>query len=554
MKKLFIILSAVVALAACSKSEIAEINEPKQEETVSTPVTFNVTVDEMGVTKALKSAWANGDKIYIKFNGINDKYMYITYNGSSWDVTQSTSFTTADFDGKTLTLGAVHYPVDVTTFFTGSNQLDFEQSGDIPSCYYMYQSGAAYTVDGTNVNIKLSLQKPDRLVLFHIPGIQANPGNYSLKIKVNDDSGYKVILPSCVINEDGTVAHSNHGLEGVSIPGIADEDGAIFTGYLNPEGFSGSSKSLTITVTESGVQEYSKTLTTTLVAGKQYSLPALNDAKWTPKFKAFTINSSNDKVYISPGNLQATTTDYGENWTWSFAAHQWDYVGNATANNTINGNGTVSANGTVDLFGWVGASNTTWSGAAMYGISNSTTTNSTDTYGNVTDEALKSDWGNTIGSGWRTLTTDEWYYLFKLRASGSTVNGTSDARYTFATINTDGTPVKGIILFPNDVTIDNSEATSWQVINGGSDNWGTKCTSAQWTTLEAKGCVFLPTAGAYRVGTTVEGNTAEGAYWSSSGYGTQMARRVHFSSTNMTADNTAFRHYGQSVRLVMDVQ
>jgi uncharacterized lipoprotein YajG len=78
MKKLFIILSAVVALAACSKSEIAEINEPKQEETVSTPVTFNVTVDEMGVTKALKSAWANGDKIYIKFNGINDKYMYIT--------------------------------------------------------------------------------------------------------------------------------------------------------------------------------------------------------------------------------------------------------------------------------------------------------------------------------------------------------------------------------------------------------------------------------------------------------------------------------------------
>lgn len=84
----------------------------------------------------------------------------------------------------------------------------------------------------------------------------------------------------------------------------------------------------------------------------------------------FTINASGNQVYFSQDNLQATTTDLGVNWTWAFATNQWDYIGYATANNSINGDGTVSTNGTVDLFGWVGASST-WTGAAQYGISNS---------------------------------------------------------------------------------------------------------------------------------------------------------------------------------------
>ena len=60
------------------------------------------------------------------------------------------------------------------------------------------------------------------------------------------------------------------------------------------------------------------------------------------------------KVYFSKGNLRATYD--GSSWTWSFADHQYDAVGDAAANTSINGDGTVSANGSVDLFGWVGAS------------------------------------------------------------------------------------------------------------------------------------------------------------------------------------------------------
>ena len=76
---------------------------------------------------------------------------------------------------------------------------------------------------------------------------------------------------------------------------------------------------------------------------------------------AFSINADGDKIAFSKGNLQATYG--GSDWTWAFAAHQYDVIGDAVANTAITGSGTVSANGTVDLFGWSTA-------ATYYGINN----------------------------------------------------------------------------------------------------------------------------------------------------------------------------------------
>ena len=277
----------------------------------------------------------------------------------------------------------------------------------------------------------------------------------------------------------------------------------------------------------------------------------------------FTINSSGKKVLFAPGNLQATWD--GTSWSWGFAANQWDYIGNAAGNTSINGNGTISGTGTVDLFGWVGASNNKWSGdlgttgnAAKHGISNSTEVNSKNTYGNVDDENLKSDWGNTIGSGWRTLTNPEWQYVFFDRESGSAVNGTNNARYTHATINTDGTAVNGIILFPNGINVANDEATSWGNINAVNyvSTWAdaTKCTSSQWTALAAKGCVFLPAAG-YRDGALVDKVGSVGLYWSSSPFSsdTETATGLDFVEDNLDVGSSYYRNSGNSVRLVRDL-
>ncbi len=265
----------------------------------------------------------------------------------------------------------------------------------------------------------------------------------------------------------------------------------------------------------------------------------------------FTV-ASGKQVYFSRGNLQATYN--GTDWTWAFAANQWDYIGNAAGNTSINGNGTVSAsNVTVDLFGWVGASST-WTGAAQYGISNSTATNNTNGYGNVADEALKSDWGNTIGTGWRTLTSAEWTYVFNTRTTGGTVFGTSSARYAHATINTDGTSVNGMILFPDGVDIASTEVTTAGSVNATSA-YATKCTSAQWSALAAKGCVFLPAAG-YRAQASVSDAGSNGRYWSSSPDTSNVNRAylVGFYSGGLYPAHYYSRYYGFSVRLVRQVE
>ena len=261
----------------------------------------------------------------------------------------------------------------------------------------------------------------------------------------------------------------------------------------------------------------------------------------------FTVDAGK-KVKFSKGNLQATYN--GSSWIWGFAEHQWDYIGNAAGNTSINGNGTVSANGTVDLFGWVGASST-WTGAAIYGISNSTTTNSVDGYGNVASEALNADWGTTIGAGWRTLTKDEWLYLLNTRETGATVNSTDHARRTHAVINTDGTAVKGLIIFPDGYVGGTPAGVTWGTINEKSD-FTTTCTSAGWTALEAAGCVFLPAAG-YREASNVTDAGIGGGYWSSSSGYAASAFGLYFESDYMTIQYGGSRKYGFSVRPVQEV-
>ena len=279
------------------------------------------------------------------------------------------------------------------------------------------------------------------------------------------------------------------------------------------------------------------------------------------------------KVYFSKGNLQATTTDGGNTWTWAFAENQWDYIGGKslqnqgteTGNNYVNGIGTVSANGTVDLFCWVGASSS-WEGAAMYGIckSDENLGNKENGYGTVATEALKSDWGNTMGSGWRTPTYDEWKYIFGVNSgdkrTGSTVGSTNNCFYTYATINTDNTGVNGVILFPDGETIANNAVTSWGAINDKNTSWEvcTKCTSDQWNALADKGCVFLPAAGKRQEGSNnsqvVNVTETHGYYWSSTAYYVNNCGAFYYGPNYQPIWNPEHRWFAYSVRLVRDVE
>ena len=235
----------------------------------------------------------------------------------------------------------------------------------------------------------------------------------------------------------------------------------------------------------------------------------------------FTINNSGGKVYFSSGNLQATYNSYWQGW--AFAENQYDYIGNAAGNTSINGNGTMSENGTVDLFGWVGASNTTWTGVAQYGISNSV--NSSDY---AMSGGLKSDWGNAIGGGWRTLTINEWTYLFNTR----TVNGGTGSGKSY-TLGQSVNGKLGVVIYPDSYT-------------------GSVYTGSDWATFEAAGCVFLPAAGK-RSGNSVSDAGTKGHYWSSSsGSYPASANSVEISSSSISYSSSTGCCYGCSVRLVHD--
>ena len=258
----------------------------------------------------------------------------------------------------------------------------------------------------------------------------------------------------------------------------------------------------------------------------------------------FTVNDSPlTKVQFSQGNLQATYD--GSEWIWTFAANQWDYIGNAEGNTKVtNATPFVSdytgASTTVDLFGWVGESST-WTGVNQYGITSSNVTNAVDGYGNGSSESLKSDWGTNIGTGWRTLTSAEWTYLFQTRTDAA-------SKYGYATV----AGKNGIIIVPDEFTDPMKNNGSNAFVGSTTTGFDANVyTEDNWTAMETAGCVFLPAAG-LRYGTSVNGVGSSGYYWSSSPYGSSadFAYDVIFNSGNLYPAFNYYRNFGFSVRLV----
>lgn len=532
---------AMLLATACNKSEIAN-EENTEKKGFALPVTVNVTREGDDATKATynestkKLAFSAGDKLLVRgndnsnggagmFAGLLDydtekkNFSGTIYTQNSYSGTADELFTAA----KSNWVGAALFPNGYESY----EFLSLSGSGYSTSYSMSYNKAIAATKVAAVEQFSLESAKtyssgfalsPENAILnFTITGLTDGEKAVTLK------DGTRTMFSGSVTPSSGTAAFAL---------------GAMIKDYSD---FPVNLKNVTLTIggTDIDITSTSKNLE----AGKIYNI---NRSASAPLPAVFTVDAGKT-VKFSKGNLQATYN--GSSWIWGFAEHQWDYIGNAAGNTSINGNGTLSANGTVDLFGWVGASST-WTGAAQYGISNSTATNNVDGYGNVGGEAQKVGWGATVGAGWRTLTRLEWLYLLNTRETGVTVNSTDDARYTQATINTDGTAVKGLIIFPDSYAGGSPAGVTWGTINDKS-TFNTTCTSAGWTDLEAAGCVFLPAAG-YRTASSVTDAGVGAGYWSSNSSGTTSAFSIYFESDYLTVQFGLGRRYGASVRLVRD--
>lgn len=242
------------------------------------------------------------------------------------------------------------------------------------------------------------------------------------------------------------------------------------------------------------------------------------------------------QVRFSRGNLQyQASTD-----TWRFAEHQYECIGNANAN--------ISAayNGWIDLFGW-GTSG--WnSGANAYQPWSSSITASDyyiagDENNSFTGSYVNADWGvyNAIVQGgnraglWRTLTADEWRYIFSQRDN-------AEQLYGFATI--DG-KYHGVVILP-----DNWALPENICFTSGTQGWTINQFSLeQWARMEEAGAIFLPAAG-LRNGNFVSKINEEGLYWTSSTY-YNFGKNISFRENMINPRNVHERNYGFSVRLVL---
>ena len=275
----------------------------------------------------------------------------------------------------------------------------------------------------------------------------------------------------------------------------------------------------------------------------------------------FTINDSGDQVYFSQGNLQyqASTS------TWRFAENQWDFVGGTGWDGSTYGNVSGSNNsnisptydGWIDLFGW-GTSG--WNtGNTYYQPWSSADFDEADNgllYGplgnhNLTGDYANADWGvyNPVINGgnqpnfWRTLTKEEWVYVFNERSTGSGI------RYVKAMVN----DVKGVILLP-----DGWSTSTYNMCEPNTSDAGFNSnilTAVEWELLEQVGAIFLPVAGTRAGKSTVNcGYMGEywGEYWSSTSYYGNCAYVVLFGNDRMNPKDHPYRHNGKSVRLVLD--
>ena len=256
----------------------------------------------------------------------------------------------------------------------------------------------------------------------------------------------------------------------------------------------------------------------------------------------FTINENGDQVCFSQGNLQYQASTN----IWRFAENQWDYVGSGNIN--------ISEiyTGWIDLFGWATSG---WNNGNIYYQPWDTQDNDNYNMGygygpnsNLTNAYANADWGvyNPIINGgnqpsqWRTLTREEWVYVFNNRITLSGI------RHVRAKVNN----VNGIILLPDDWDPIYFSLNTHQYNTNYSSN---VITASQWNVLEYHGAVFLPAAG-YRDGTLVTSVGFDGHYWSTSYSNTAHAYYVYICDTGLDPLESNIRKGGLSVRLVRDVE
>ena len=495
MKKLSFIVMAclmVLGLTQCKKNETSNNNNADNGDRVS--ITLKLENGGQKVHPEEENGLANivydnGDVVYV---GSNGKYMgYLTYNGTLF----TGSINAAATVGQPLQfifMGGQDFHSSLTENSTEEYTFNIgDQSAGLAviSCAASNEDFSA-----TNLSYTAYLRNKCALVKFGM-------GNVSTNAKITL-SGLK---NTATIGFDGTVTNGTttgdivtYGTGLTRYAVVLSDQGTVTDGTISAEGYEGTFSIPTAAYTNAFLTDASMTLTATGPTNPEGAINGL-----------FSV-SSTKQVYFSQGNLQYV------NGNWQFAEHQYTVLGYwiGTACELFFWGGSSKSYGTTEYYSWGGES--------------------TSDVVNWGENAI-SNGGNEAGL-WRTLSKDEWVYLFNTRTDAS-------SKYGAATVCN----VNGVVVLPDDWTLPGGCS-----FTSGMGGWSTNTyDDTVWAKMEAAGAVFLPAAG-IREGHDHEDVGYSGRYWSSTAYDGDYAWRIGFNGNNLDATDYGGRLYGESVRLVRD--
>ena len=523
MKRISTIIMALVVvmtMAQCKKDSPTTPDNQNNVVTITLDVKNNngSRVDVNTTTGTVD--FETGDKVYV---GSGGKYVgFLTHNGTNFvgNITNPTENQPLQF----YFLGNV---MPTETLSAGTTEecsvIISDQTEHLPviSCAASNENYVSVLTSYTG-----HLLNKCALVKFNVTTPSNSPICITgMKNKVTVDFTQNTITPS--MDGEGVIklpAGSGENVEkwAILLPQEALEEGEERSAYSEDGTFSGIRPAIPL-IAENGYLAEGITMTINIGG---VPVGAINGL--------FTINDNGDQVYFSQGNLQYRASID----TWKFAENQWDCVGY--------GNENISStyNGWIDLFGW-GTSGWEGSGATYYhpwdtDYSNGSLYGPSGQY-DLTGTYANADWGvrNPISNGggqagqWRTLTKDEWVYVFQGRSGAS-------SKYGHGKVNGQN----GMILLPD----------KWMLPSGlsftaGNSGWANVYSTEQWEQMEQNGAVFLPAAG-NRLGTDVGSVGDWVGYWSASYYNSIRAYFVSFLAWNLFPQNYENRLSGFSVRLV----
>lgn len=262
---------ALMALSACNKEEVP----------ASKTLKLDLNIIHDSDTKAVKTGWESGDKIYVFFGKPADHttpaYLTLTYGGGSWNEAWTAGLEAEIAATPSGKLHAIYTPGSLGTISYNSYDKRYDFNGSDPG-WYLNCENVSYTVSEGVLAATLNMARPSRFVQFYLAGQAANAG----KLQFSGDKILKVKISA--ISETG-FSQANYSY-GYAIDGVAYKGGLMFSGILKSDA-NNVETSHTLTITDNkgtnGTADdvvYTTKATKTMKYEDAFVLPALNDPAW----------------------------------------------------------------------------------------------------------------------------------------------------------------------------------------------------------------------------------------------------------------------------------